>query len=321
MNKCEAFFLSLTEPFISFRKACDCWNEICYGRNLKRFVRHCAAQFPEASGLTQEMVDGWCGKRDTESNNSCRARVYVVGAFVEYLRERGLTDAFGPSIPQKQKCRYIPHAFTEQELANFFRACDEIEVKANDPIKITRKLTVPVFFRLLYSSGLRTNEARQLRAGDVDLKHGVLNISASKGTNQRFVVLHDSMLRIMRQYDSSIKGHCPGRQFFFPSLAGDHYRESWLQDNFQQLWSKYNDSRASAYDLRHNYAVANVNRWIGDGFDYYAKLVCLSKSMGHSTLESTKYYVHLVPALAELIESGSGESFDDIVPEVDYAPF
>ena len=321
MSRCEMFFAPLTESFIAFRKACDRWNELCYGRNLKRFVRHCVEQYPEAAELSQEMIGSWCGKRDTESNNSCRARVYVVGAFVEYLRERGLTDAHGPNLPQKQKCKYIPHAFTEQELANFFRACDEIEVKANAPIKITRKLTVPVFFRLLYSSGLRTNEARQLRTDCVDLKYGVINISASKGNDQRFVALHDSMLKIMRRYDSAIKEHCPGRQYFFPSLAGGYYRESWLQYNFQQLWLKYNDSRASAYDLRHNYAVENVNRWIGDGFDYYAKLVCLSKSMGHSTLESTKYYVHLVPALAELIEEVSGESFDDIVPEVDYASF
>lgn len=321
MSRFDEFFAPLAASFIAYRKACGSWNELCYGRNLKRFAKHCAERYPEEAGLTNEMVDGWCGRRDTESGNSCRARIYVISAFVGYLRERSLTDMQGPSIPKKQKCRYIPHAFTEQELSNFFRACDEIKVDANAPIRTTRKLTVPVYFRLLYSSGLRTNEARQLRTDDVDLKNGVLNIRVSKGDDQRFVALHDSMKEIMCQYDSAIGKHCPGRIFFFPSLRSGYYKESWVHYNFEQLWFKHNDSHATAYDLRHNYAVENVNQWIGDGFDYYAKLVCLSKSMGHTVLESTKYYVHLVPALADLIEDVSGENFDSIVPEVDYASF
>ena len=38
--------------------------------------------------------------------------------------------------------------------------------------------------------------------------------------------------------------------------------------------------------------------------------------MGHTSLESTKYYYSIVPALANLIEEKSGNSFDDLTPEV-----
>jgi site-specific recombinase XerD len=306
------------DAFVTFRKASGKWNDSGYEPNLYRFDRHCAEHHSDATILTQEIVDSWCNKRDTETNNSCRARISVIGTFVEYLRDRGLTGIKGPNIPKWQKCRYIPHAFTEPELANFFRACDEIDSEPVNLLVITRKLSVPVFFRLLYSSGLRTNEARLLHTEDVDLDRGVLNIRFTKGCNQRFVVLHDSMLRIMKQYDATVQVYHPSREYFFPVVYGLCHGRRWVQDNFKKLWFKYNTAPAIAYDLRHNYAVENINQWIGDPFDFYNKLLHLSKSMGHTKLENTKYYFHLVPALADIIEEVSGASFDDIVPEVDY---
>jgi integrase len=321
MNKCESFLAPLAAGFIKFRKACGCWNEACYGSNLRRFRHYCTENYPDATTLTQEMVDGWCGKRETESNNSCRARISVVAVFVEYLRGRGLTEAIKPLIPLKQNRKYIPHAFSPQELENFFRACDEIEAPVDALAKIGKKLTVPVFFRLLYSTGIRTNEARQLKKSDVDLTHGVLHIDVSKGNNQRFVVLHDSMLEIMLQYDSAMTARCPGREYFFPSPMGGSYQTTWVGNVFDEMWTKYNTAHATPYDLRHNYAVENINKWVGYGFDFFDKLVALSKSMGHAGVEGTKYYFHLVPALADVIEEVSGESFDDLVPEVDYAAF
>jgi len=70
--------------------------------------------------------------------------------------------------------------------------------------------------------------------------------------------------------------------------------------------------------LRHHYAVENINRWIDEGFGFDAKLFYLSKSMGHSTVECTKYYYSLVPGMAEILEEKTGSDFESIVPEVDY---
>ena len=39
--------------------------------------------------------------------------------------------------------------------------------------------------------------------------------------------------------------------------------------------------------------------------------------MGHSSADITmKSYYHIVPALAELLQERSGDSFDDMMPEV-----
>jgi hypothetical protein len=55
---------------------------------------------------------------------------------------------------------------------------------------------------------------------------------------------------------------------------------------------------------------------MGYGMEFDAKFLYLSKSMGHSVLESTKYYYSLVPGLADIIAKKTMESFDIIVPDV-----
>src|SRR5699024_6751291 len=111
-----------------------------------------------------------------------------------------------PHLPRLEKNNYIPHAFTDEELRNFFYACDTIQITRNRRTTIFRKIMMPVVFRLLYSTGMRTTEVRLLKREDVNLEKGVINIQKSKGYNQHYVVMHDSMLAIMKRYDKEIEG-------------------------------------------------------------------------------------------------------------------
>ena len=309
-------FTSLIAPlmgvYVSYQQASGRWSD-SYAVILGLFDKHCKTNCPGSEKLTQAMVDDWCVKRETESNNSCRRRIYPVVSFIRFLQKRGMTDVKTPTMPRKEPNTYIPHAFTEDELANFFSACDAIPHGPSKQEK-SRRLTLPVFFRLLYSSGIRTNEARLLRRSDVDLGHGVLNIEYSKGHAQHFVVLHDSMLQLMREYDIAIDALYPNRTYFFPVGGGKHHTAAWVQTNFKKMWFQNNSAYAVPYEFRHNYAVENLNSWTDDGFDFNDKLFYLSKSMGHSVVESTKYYYSLVPRLADVLASHTDE--DETIPEV-----
>ena len=315
MHSAVWFLSPLIEDFVFYRKASGRWSEPWNGRNLAVFDRHCHDSYPEARALSQEMVDGWCRQRATETNNSCRARIYVVVGFVRYLRARGLTEAAEPAVPAAERPERTPHAFTDQELRDFFHACDTIPLQPATPERRVRRITMPVFFRLLYSSGLRTTEARQLRVEDVDLDTGVLSVRRSKGPDQHHVVLHPSMLDLMRRYDEAVSRLRPARAYFFPAQGDSFHRSKWVSRNFNALWGQHNQGHVLAYDLRHHYATANINQWIGEGFGFDAKLLLLSKSMGHTVIESTTYYYSLVPALAAVIEDKTGAGFDAIVPE------
>ena len=155
-----------------------------------------------------------------------------------------------------------------------------------------------------------------LRVQDVDLSHGVLNIRISKGTAQHYVALHDSMTDILKRYDAAISKYHPDRICFFPTKFGSFPSRTWVQTYFRETWDKYNNAYATAYELRHNYAVENINSWTDEGFGFDAKLLYLSKSMGHSVVESTKYYYSLTPGMADILQAHSFSDF--VIPEVDY---
>jgi integrase len=311
----------LMHAFVSYRKASRHWNEASYELNLSLFDKYCDKHFFGASELSQDMVNSWCTQRKTETNNSCRSRIYPVVSFIRYLRKRGMTTVTEPTIPRKEPRGYIPHAFTETELQNFFIACDSIPAVPSTEEQLSRRMTVPVFFRLLYSSGIRTNEARMLMRNDVGLDSGVVNIRYSKGHVQHYIVLHNSMLLLMRQYDDAISRMYPDRLYFFPARKrnGGFHTASWVQKNFKKMWHKHNCGKVVPYELRHNYAIENINRWTDVGIDFNAKLLYLSKSMGHSVVESTKYYYSLVPRLVDIIEAQTDEG--TVIPEVDYESY
>ena len=310
-------FSDLIKRFVYFRNASGSWNDISYGLNLKLFDHYCTDKYP-GQPLKQQMVDKWCSKRETENNTSYNCRILVIRAFIEFLKARKLTEVEVPHSLKPEKKKYIPHSFLDDELKRFFYECDHISPsQSKGRVSAIRKITCPVFFRLLYSSGIRTTEARLLRVEDVDFEHGVLNIRASKGYDQHYVALHSSMTEILKQYDTTIRKLEPNRTFFFESFKGNHYTRDWVQDNFEALWKKANGNvKAVAYDLRHNYAITNINSWSEDTFEFNDKLHYLSKSMGHRWIESTLYYYSIVPRLADTIKEKTENGFNKIVPEV-----
>ena len=317
MSAYESGFTGQLEAFVRHRRAAGSWND-SYDDCLRYFDRHCAEVDPPAPAPTQEMLDSWCKMRETESPGSCYMRTLPARQFVDYARARGLTEAVAPEMRYTRGPAYVPHAFTEGELARFFEACDSIVPYMGRHASLVRKVTCPAFFRLLYSSGIRTTEARLLRRGDVDLEHGVLDIRKSKGYDQHYVALHPSMADVLSAYDAAADRLQPDREWFFESVRGGHYTRCWVEDNFRALWRRANGDVGPvvAYDLRHHYAVENISSWNCDAFEATEKLHNLSKSMGHRWIASTLYYYSIVPALADKLREKMEGRFDATVPEV-----
>lgn len=318
MSTFHSGFAGHIEDFIRYRKASGIWNTN-YEENLFLFDHYCSNTFPSGAPLCQDMIDKWCAKRETELNRTCETRIRVIKAFIRYLKDRDLTDVKIPAKLKKEPSTYIPHAFTKEELQRFFYECDNIPVNRSLFSKV-RHLTCPVFFRLLYSSGIRTTEARLLRKADFDPIEGGLNIQKSKGYDQHYVALHKSMSALLIRYDQTIDKLLPNRTFFFEKHNGGHYSKEWVTKTFHTLWQKANTATGVVpYELRHNYAIENINGWTGnDSFGLSEQLLYLSKSMGHRNLSSTLYYYSIVPRFADILLEKTEMEFNKIVPEVTY---
>jgi integrase len=245
------------------------------------------------------------------------SRIYPVLDLFKYLKKRGRTHITLPPVPKSSPKTYIPHAFTHEELIRFFTACDNIKPRKGI-LSTIQRITLPVFFRLLYSSGMRTTEAIRLKRDDVNLESGVVSIKSGKGYDQHFVVLHDTMLLLMHIYNDRISDILPNREYFFPTLDDKAHSPAWVTYHFRVLWKSCNSSKAIPYELRHNYAIENINSWNHQGFTVHDKLLALSKSMGHKQVESTMAYYSLTPGISDIIESADAEMYEFLIPNTQY---
>ena len=320
MRNFRSGFANDIKCFIAYQEASGSWNDVGYGANIRIFDHYCADVFSADAPICQEMVDSWCSKRDSESNYSCNDRNHVIRLFIKYLQCRNLASISAPPILKSEKSTYVPHAFDGEELCRFFAVCDSLP-HGNGVATEIKRLICPAIFRLLYSSGIRTTEARYLRVKDVDLHSGVLSISKSKGYDQHFVALHPTMTHLLKRYNTAICSVQPDRTYFFETIGGSYYSHGWLTATFNELWIRANGSanKPVPYELRHNYAVQNINGWnSNDSFAFSDKLNYLSKSMGHRHIKSTLWYFSIVPRLTETLVQKTESGFNDIVPEVCY---
>jgi integrase len=263
------------------------------------------------------MVDTWCTIRPVENLYSCGKRTAVVNSFLKYASNRGLLNLDWNRIPTHGSGNRTikgPHVFTDVELENFFFACDTIQVRRNSLVDRLMGLIIPVFFRLLFSSGMRTNEARNLAVEDVDLRHGIINIRHTKGYIEHRIALHPTMNDRLVSYNTAVNKLLPDRKCFFPNYYDKYYSLTWMDCNFEKLWFKYNHNHATPYHLRHHFATTNINSWPSQAEKFNRNLLYLSRSMGHSTIETTMYYYCFTPKLVEQLKESKQDTFNEIIP-------
>lgn len=287
--------------------------------NLIHFDAYCAAHYPSSKGLTQEMVDSWCQKRESESNNSCLARIGTVCSFIKYLTLRGQTDVRVPIHPAKQPAQRIPHIFDKEELKKFFSLCDSAET-INGPNGFLLKIVLPIYFRLLLSTGMRTCEARRLRTEDVDLVTGVININDSKGDAHR-VVLHPTMLAMLAEYNTRIGQLKPNRCYFFPDAQDKPYKEDAMAAQFKKFWKKVSSEDARSYDFRHHYVTYNISRIGGMSSEWYDDFVSISRSLGHKSLSSTARYYSASPSIGDKLRVKTETLFNKMFDNINFKDY
>ena len=303
--------------YISYQKASNAMSNSTH-ECLRYFNDYCATQHQEATTLTENIINGWCNKRITESSESHNKRISPIRSFLRHANGRGWTNVELPEFLPWSKKQYTPYPFSQEQLQAFFKITDSFEdaKNLNDKVSKIRKIEIPVFYRLLYSSGMRTMEVRLLRCDDVDLKNGVINISQSKGIDQHRVALHRTMWDLLIKYDEAMSAIMPDRTYFFPNAHDEPYTRTWESYNFVRMWLLVSSDHARCYDFRSHYAVMNINSWKYSGLEWFDKLLYLSRSMGHRNVSSTCYYYQLVPLFAEQLEELTAEEYHKLLPDL-----
>ena len=95
-----------------------------------------------------------------------------------------------------------------------------------------------------------------------------LDILQSKGPKSRRVYISRELAEYQMGYDNRIESLFPKRKSFFPDKADCPYSPATPEKNFLRFWyaafpeKKYSGVSIRAYDFRHHFVYANMNRWL-----------------------------------------------------------
>jgi integrase len=150
---------------------------ITEAENLRRFDAFTLQKYRHSTVLSKEIILDWCKKKTYEAQANQGARVSIIRQFCKYLENIGAAAFIIPKGYYPKEKQYSPYIYTEDELKRFFAETDKCRHSSQFPY---RHMIMPVFFRMLYTCGLRVSEARLLKVSEVDLSTGILTINQSK---------------------------------------------------------------------------------------------------------------------------------------------
>jgi integrase len=151
---------------------------------------------------------------------------------------------------------------------------------------------------LLYSTGLRINEALTLNLRDVDTSNSTIFIRRGKFRKERIVPISPSTLNAMKEW-LELRSHYAGSGALSAIFIGKcNKRLSYQQASsaFRCLCRRCGmdgDPPPRLHDLRHNYACRCIALWREKEQDINALLPVLSNAMGHVDFSTTQVYIHI----------------------------
>lgn len=293
MKALKSKLAPLIEEYTAFRKSLGYSNT--HRHYLGFFDNYCVNHYPQEDKLTEDLVLGWISDEAIHRPGILRDEVFSVRGFAKYLRNGSYI--ISPEYTPRHKRPPIPYILTEKELANFFAAVDTITWK--DPFM---HKTIPTLLRLLYTCGLRPNEARFLEQKSVNLDAGEIFIEKTKRQIQRIVQMSDDTIRMMRGYDRDRRIFVGKCDYFFVRSDGRQLTQAVLWQAVHRSWvhanpdiSKEELPQINPYTFRHQFASTVMMKWLDEGKDLYSMLPYLKAFMGHVCYSSTVYYIHLLP--------------------------
>jgi len=177
----------------------------------------------------------------------------------------------GNQIPCHHKQRRFPDILTRDEVTTLFNVCDNLRDKC--------------ILMTMYGAGLRLSEVSSLKVSDIDSKKMQIFIRNGKGGKDRFAILSQSNLNVLRQY---YREYRPKEWLFYSrNQTGTHITSRATQN----IFNKYKDiagikKKCSTHTLRHSFAT----HLLENGVSIYH----IKQLLGHADISTTCFYLHIV---------------------------
>jgi len=193
-------------------------------------------------------------------------------------------------IPCHRKRRTIPNILTKEEVSRLLQSAKNLRDKA--------------ILATMYGAGLRLNEVVSLKVSDIDSANMQLLIRDGKGRKDRFAILSDVNLSILREYWQEYRP----RDSLFMSISHNktdsHLTKRAAQNIFHETAAAAGITKpVTSHTLRHSFAT----HLLEDGVSIFH----IKQLLGHSDISTTCIYLHVVK-ISEMKVSSPLDSLETV---------
>lgn len=172
-------------------------------------------------------------------------------------------------IPRSKKPKKLPVILSPSEIQDIFESISNPKHKA--------------ILMTTYGGGLRASEVAHLKVTDVDSKNMTIRVDQAKGKKDRYTLLSQKNLNVLREYWSYYHPH----DWLFP---GNPINNPISTRSIQRVFEKAKDKvgikkPVSVHTLRHCFATHLLEQGIS--------LYHIQHLLGHSNPKTTNIYIHL----------------------------
>ena len=247
-----------------------------YSRHTRKVYRREVKNFLEFSGkpaeeLTEEDVRQYV-LRLMESSLA-RETVNTYQAGIRFFFGVTLNKAMNYlQMPRLKVEKSLPEIFSREEVSLVLAVCQNLKHKA--------------MFALGYGSGLRVSEICALRVQDIDSKQMRVFVRCGKRSKDRYTILSQSTLEILRDYWRTYRPHHPDG-LLFPGWRNLSPTTPEAVNDALIKWTAAAGikKKVSMHSLRHSFAA----HLLEDGTDLFT----IKQLLGHSSISSTAVYLRL----------------------------
>lgn len=225
------------------------------------------------------------------SKSTQNYHIITLRAFLGFLALRGIK-----SLPPQK----VTLAKTAERKVEFLEAEDIMALLKMPKLNSFKGLRDRLILELLFSTGLRVSELKNLNVADINLERGEIPVRG-KGGKVRVVFLSDSASDILDRYLKTLGeseplivnkiGGSPSRRSVSPSHGGGGAEADRLTvRSIERVVTKYAKAagitkHVSPHTLRHTFAT--------DLLINGADLRSVQSLLGHSNLSTTQIYTHV----------------------------
>ncbi len=247
-----------------------------YRSNILHFLN--TFKNKDLNTISKEEIEAYMFCLIKEKNISPSKQNSIINAIKFYLEKVLGLPRTKYSITRPKKAKTLPGILSIKDTLAVINAPSNLKHRA--------------ILYTIYSAGLRIGEIPKLRLEDIKSKDKQIFVKGAKGNKDRYTLLSDQTLDILRAY---YKDYKPS-YWLFEGQTGGQYTTSSIQKIFRKAVEKSGICAwATPHMLRHSFATHLLQGGVN--------LRYIQVLLGHSSPETTQIYTHVAEINNDLVRS------------------